>query len=167
MISQNFGKFCEKMIFKTLILGPSRKVNFVLYSVFLFVWVKRSTLKLKLTRISKFKMVTKKFDEFVIFHQFFLAEVCNWAQVLLQHSRTLKTLVNTKTKCINLVSIRKNNTCTSCVFNDFKYILSLSCNATHKGMVACLCHFVISLFVFSHGVMARRLDKITPSEKTK
>ena len=36
MISQKFGKFREKMKFITLILGPSRKVNFVLSSVFLF-----------------------------------------------------------------------------------------------------------------------------------
>ena len=38
-------------------------------------------------------MVTKKFDEFVIFHKKILAEVCNWAQVLAKHSHTLGTLV--------------------------------------------------------------------------
>ena len=38
--------------------------------------------------------------------------------------------------------------------------------ATHKVMVACLCHFVFSFFVFSPYVMARRQDKITPSEIT-
>ena len=37
VISQNLGEFREKTEFKTLILGPSRKVNIVLYSVFLFV----------------------------------------------------------------------------------------------------------------------------------
>ena len=56
---------------KTYLLGPSRKVNFVLYSVFLFVWVKRSTCILKLNTISIFKMATKKFDVFVIFQQNF------------------------------------------------------------------------------------------------
>ena len=35
------------------------------------------------------------------------------------------------------------------------------------NMVAGLCHFVISLFVFSPGVMTRHQDEITPSEKTK
>ena len=42
-------------------------------------------------------MATKKFDEFVIFHHFFLAEVCNWAQVLVKRSPTLGTLVSTNT----------------------------------------------------------------------
>ena len=39
----------------------------MLFSVFLFVFVKRSTFKLKLSRISKFKKIANKFDEFVIF----------------------------------------------------------------------------------------------------
>ena len=33
--------------------------------------VKRSTCMLKLNKISRFNMVTKKFDKFVIFHQNF------------------------------------------------------------------------------------------------
>ena len=52
-------------------------------------------------------MVTKKYDEFVIFHQFFFAEVCNWAQVLVKRSPTLGTLISTKTKCIKLIFIGK------------------------------------------------------------
>ena len=35
------------------------------------------------------------------------------------------------------------------------------------NMVAGLCHFVISLFVFSPGFMTRHQNEITPSEKTK
>ena len=37
----------------------------------------------------------------------FLAEVCNWAQVLVKRSLTLGTLVSTKTKCIKLIFIEK------------------------------------------------------------
>ena len=43
----------------------------MLKTVYLFVWVKRSTCMLKLNKISRFNMVTKKFDEFVIFYQNF------------------------------------------------------------------------------------------------
>ena len=48
--------------------------------------------------------------------------MCNGAQVLAKRSPTLGTLVSTKTKCIKLIFIGKNNTCTSSVFNGFKYI---------------------------------------------
>ena len=71
VISEMLVKFHEKMKFKTFIVGPSRKVNFELYTIFLFVWVKCSTFTLKLNKISRFKMVTKKFDELVIFYQNF------------------------------------------------------------------------------------------------
>ena len=74
---------------------------------FLIVWVKRSTLTLKLNKFSRFKMVTLKIDEFVIFSTNFLTEVCNWAQVLVKRSPTLGTPVNTKTKCIKLIFIGK------------------------------------------------------------
>ena len=47
-------------------------------------------------------MVTKNFYEFVV-----LAEVCNWAQVLVKRSPTLGTLVSTNTKCIKLIFIGK------------------------------------------------------------
>ena len=63
------GKFCEKLKFKTLMSGASRHVNFVLCSVFLFVCVQRSTFTMKLNRISRSKMLSKCFDEFVIFPQ--------------------------------------------------------------------------------------------------
>ena len=36
-----------------------------------------------------------------------LAEVCNWAQVLVKHSPTLGTFVSTKPKCIKLIFIGK------------------------------------------------------------
>ena len=48
MISQIIGKIHKQMKFKRYILGPSYKVNFVMYSVFLFVRVKHSTFTLKL-----------------------------------------------------------------------------------------------------------------------
>ena len=51
--------------------------------------------------------------------------MCNGAQVLAKRSPTLGTLVSTKTKCIKLILIGKNKTCTSCVFNGFKYINSM------------------------------------------
>ena len=50
-------------------LGPSQTANFVLCSVVVFVWVNRSTFILELSRMSRFKMVKKICDEFVIFHQ--------------------------------------------------------------------------------------------------
>ena len=52
-------------------------------------------------------MVTKKIDEFVIFHKKNVAEVCKWAQVLVKRFPTLGTLVSTKTKCIKLIFIGK------------------------------------------------------------
>ena len=47
------------------------------------------------------------------------------AQVLLKRSCTLGKLVNTQTKVITLLCIGKNNICISCVFNGFKYIMSV------------------------------------------
>ena len=62
---------------------------------------------LKFNKISRFNMVTKKFDEFVIFSPKSLAEVCIWAQVSVKRSPTLGTLVSIKTKCIKLILIGK------------------------------------------------------------
>ena len=67
LVLLQFSEILRKLTFKTFIWGPSRNWNFALYSVFLFVFVKRSTFKLKLSRISKFKKVANQFDEFVIF----------------------------------------------------------------------------------------------------
>ena len=57
--------------------------------------------------------------------------MCDWVQVLVKRSPTLGTLVSTKTKCIKLIFIWKNNICTSCVFNGFKYTW-VSKKRTHK-----------------------------------
>ena len=55
----------------------------------------------------------------------FLADVRYQAQVLLNHSCMLGKLVNTPTKGITLLCIRKNNSCISCVCNGFKYTLCI------------------------------------------
>ena len=43
----------------------------------------------------------------LLFSPNFLADVCDWAQVLVKRSSTLGTLVSTKTKCIKLIFIGK------------------------------------------------------------
>ena len=93
VISQILGKFYENWSLKHK-FRSFQQSEFCVVNRFLFVWVKRSTCTLKLNKISRFNMVTKKFDEFVIFHQKF------WQ-----------------------TDIYGNNiTCTSCVVNGFKYI---------------------------------------------
>ena len=49
------SQILRKMSIQTLILGPSCKVNFVLFLVFWFVSVKCSILKLKLSTISRLR----------------------------------------------------------------------------------------------------------------
>ena len=62
---------------------------------------------LKLNQISRFNMVTKKFNEFVIFHQNFWQKCAIELKFLVKRSPTLGTLVSTKTKCLKLISIMK------------------------------------------------------------
>ena len=52
-------------------------------------------------------MVTKKFDEFVIFHQNFWQKCAIEPNFSVKRSPTLGTLVSTKTKCIKLLFIGK------------------------------------------------------------
>ena len=64
--------------------------------------MKRIACTLKLNKISRFNMVTKKFDEFFIFRLKF------WQKCAIElKSPTLGTLVSTKTKCIKLIFIGK------------------------------------------------------------
>ena len=83
--------------------------------------MKRSTCTLKLNKISRFKMVTEKIDEFVIFHQNFDRSV----QLSSSFGETfsyVRGACKYKIKVYQADSYRKNNTCTSCVLNGFKYI---------------------------------------------
>ena len=64
--------------------------------------MKRSTCTLKLNKISRFDMVTKIFDELVIFHQNFDRSV----QLSSSFGETL-SYVSTKLKCIKLIVIGK------------------------------------------------------------
>ena len=52
-------------------------------------------------------MVSKKFDEFVIFHQNFWQKCAIELKFWLKRSPTLGTLVSTNTKCIKLLFIGK------------------------------------------------------------
>ena len=66
-------------------------------------------------------MITKKFDEFVIFNQFFDRSV----QLSSSFGKTFSCVRDAcwyKDKVYKADIYRKNNTCTSCVFNGFKYI---------------------------------------------
>ena len=84
--------------------------------------MKRSTCTLKLNKISRFDMVTKHFDEFVIFHQNFDRSV----QLSSSFGKTfsyVRGACEFKDKVYQAYIYRKNNTCTSCVFNGFKYII--------------------------------------------
>ena len=71
VISQILRKFHEKMKFKTYIVGPSRKVNFELYSVILFVWVKCSTFTLKLKKIQDLRWLPKHLMNLSFFTKIF------------------------------------------------------------------------------------------------
>ena len=65
-------------------------------------------------------MVTKKFDEFVIFHQNFGRGV----QLSSSFGKTfsyVRYACKYKDKVYQADIYRKNNTCTSCGFNGFKY----------------------------------------------
>ena len=98
---------------KTLILSPSCKVN-VLFSVFLFVCVKRSTFILILSRISRLRRLQILLMN-LSFHNF-LTEVCNLAQVLLKRSSTKGKLdsIYINKACFAAI-YKKNNICTNCV----------------------------------------------------
>ena len=127
VISQNFGKFHENLSLKHK-FRSFQQSELCVASRFLFVWVKRSTCTLKLNKISRFNMVTKNLDEFVIFHQNF------WQKLSSSFGKTssfVRGACEYKDKVYQAYIYRKNNTCTSCVFNGFKYILGQKRNTAY------------------------------------
>ena len=79
---------------------------------------------LKLNKISRLNIVTLKFDELLIFHQNFGRSV----QLSSSSGKTFSYVRDAcwyKDKVYQADIYRKNNTCTSCVFNGFKYNIFL------------------------------------------
>ena len=75
-------------------------------------------------------MVAKKFDEFVIFTKIFGRSV----QLSSRFGKTFSSVKDAceyKDKVYQADIYRKNNTCTSCVFNGFKYIYRNLLKADH------------------------------------
>ena len=112
----------------------------------------RSTCTLKLIKISRFNMVTKKLMNLSFFTKIFGRSV----QLSSSFGKTFSyvgTLVSTKTKCIKLICIGKNNTCTSCVFNGFKYtnkitdVRELTCTTFHFILL----YMMEKICLFSYG----------------
>ena len=97
-------------------------MNFVLYSVFLFVWVKRSTFTRKWVEFQDLRWLCKDLMNLLFFFTNFLAEGCNRAQVLLKRFQTKGKLVYKYIKKLYHADIyKKNSTCNSC----FSMVLSI------------------------------------------
>ena len=71
VISKILRKISRKNEILNINFRSFQQSEFYVANRFLFVWVKRSICTLKLNKISRFNMVTKNIDEFVILHQNF------------------------------------------------------------------------------------------------
>ena len=76
-------------------------------------------------------MVTKKIDEFVIFHQIFGRSV-QLSSSFVKTFSYVRDDCSYKDKVYQADIYRKNNTCTSCVFNGSKFIKFLDAAVEKK-----------------------------------